>query len=329
MASLIAHSPWFRFSDYEVVDGVVRPCADAQFEVFDLPSLWPIAPLDAADCVTPTQAALELLADLEEADAESPRHQVRRNELLTAWCRRYGPLGLLGHEVLRLTTPAVRAIDESGDVEWRSLEFNRVGGIWVPQVLTTLGDQPDEDAGSLTFLLADFPEADRLPLTYTIEPGYIDQDLAPRFFRGLTPQRLSSQDFWNGFMRSEEFWRSYGEPVCLIQEALVRLRDSLQKVASGGRDGGSSPWLTFLTASVSLVPTSGEDGPGLGLVGSSLLALLAVAGIQDLSGDWRLLQCRCGRWFLASHHLQRWHSESCRQRYKKRDSRARANRRQP
>jgi len=335
VASLIAKQPWYRFSDYEIVEDVIRPAAGARFEQFDMSELWSDSSAGRDDYISPTQAAIALLGDIEAAEG-TPADRVQRQEaLILSWCRRYGLLGLIGFRVLQLSTPA-RWVGEHD--AWEHIEIMRLGGTWIWRGITASGEDAPHDSGGVTFMDESLI-VDGLPRAVVLDAGFADH-LVARFFPASEQAAmretdsadlsvLESEDFWSGYMRSETFWRAYGEEMADFTTSLRRLRGSLERW-SNGSTSGTRPglntllhWLNYAAAGVSLAPVRDGDEAGLRFMSSSLLALMAVAGAQDLAGEWRMLECRCGRPFLARHHLQKWHSESCREMYKKRDLRAR------
>jgi hypothetical protein len=339
--------PWGRFSNYEIADGAIRVAAGATFTPYDLAALWDDTQEGLVSYVPPTKAAIDLLGEIEAVEGTLKDRDEKKNELILEWCRTYGLFGLIGLRVLALNSPAWRA-EVSGEPGWEYAEVARIGSRWRVDTVGTVGsDPPDESnhvqlvwehysetGGELGFDVENEAVSGALWFSFFLDPKTIRPmsatwsdggSLTPdeeswygslRWRPESGPEYLGTEAFWYGFMLSEDFWRSYGEGVLDFVEALQRLRAALQ-----GPDDRA--WTVLTTGGVSWTVQSGPDGgQQLALASTNLLSLLLVAGLQDIGGEWRLQECRCGRVFMARHHLEKWHNTRCRERYKKRDQRS-------
>jgi hypothetical protein len=132
---------------------------------------------------------------------------------------------------------------------------------------------------------------------------------------------------------SEEFWRSYAEPLDRFFFAALLFNQAIREL-HGKNPIKADDFVNFMLARVNPAVTVLKNGsikPAWGA--GSLLAWFALMALQDVSGGWRMRDCgACGKQFAAHSPREQYCSVTCRRtqqmrRYRKRLQTDTANRR--
>lgn len=254
MAVVLPTGKWWRFSDYEIVDGSIRPAPGAELQEYSPWLDYEGSRTRGGGAVLPYQALLTLLQELDfrptataqpvqlkELFSYSPTQQA--GEKIVSWCRRYGLLGLLTQECSEIVLPIGLRADCGSHrgpfVEAEVKIYSRTPYGWVTQV-ATVREAEGEDALTLInrlvglgFLTSDHPTQ---PMTFTgritdweARESTIDlkamREYGPPGFREATYQE-SGAGRWIGYgelyssFRSMSFkeFRDYPLPLPLSRE---------------------------------------------------------------------------------------------------------------
>ena len=130
---------WWRFTDYEIKDGYIRPADGAQVEEYD-PWAGHISARSGSRMEPPYQQLLELV-DRTTTTRGVTLNRVARDAILD-WSRRFGLLGLVPHQVAMVVT-APRLVPDSAIEELVSAPGSPV--VDVKELKVSLGpdDYPD------------------------------------------------------------------------------------------------------------------------------------------------------------------------------------------
>lgn len=332
-------APWWRFGRYEIVDGVVRPTADAQIEPYDP---WQDF-LDHRQRGTgegrvkpPYQALVDLWHGVRARDVDGSYSDLdlRQEKRLLEWCRRHGLLGLWHHEVLLALFPDAQQRSEGGRLRgyeraswgWREVKVHaeranalrRPKGPRLPEGL--LAAMPREvwrsalPSGGFVLRRLGSEAISHAPLDATWKL-YFDRNGPLGEPAWPVPSPMSP-----------EFWRSYGEPVAMIMFAAQELEFAIEYIADGGAwSQASLEKLNALAGPVAPALRKTAEGPTLGWDSPSLLASLATMAITDAAGGARSVVCRaCGAPFLTKAYQARYCSNRCKETARTRRRRARS-----
>lgn len=151
------------------------------------------------------------------------------------------------------------------------------------------------------------------------------------FFPGVPPAEVTTYAY--AAPGSNQFWHEYGEPMGLFLAAARNLRRLLAILASlrnpyglsdqdrRQRSRAANDLRGLCLGGLVLMPT--DKGYSQKWVGTSLLATLAVMGIQELAAD-RLRQCTvCKKLFSTEAYQAEYCSPTCRHTHQKRQYRKR------
>lgn len=312
---------WWRFDRYEVVAGILRPCADAE----------PVAYLPWFDYITgrkrkkidrspaPYQDLLALAHALWDPDSDGSYADLNaeQQQVVVDWASRYGLLGLWHHEALLALFPDTPG--DGGRVRLRGYErvpwgWRQVDGGFVER-RATARTGPVRGHRLPDALVAAMPKdvwRDALPAG-----GFLLRDL-PTGAISTTP--LDSQ--WRLYFDergplgkavwpipspdSVEFWRSYGEPVAMI----VFVANELARSIDPGLDSQMTTLNNFAAPAAPALVHSPE-GLSWGLDSPSLVASMAAMIIADLAGGARPVVCPCGVPFLTRAYQSAYCSVQC------------------
>ena len=103
---------WWRFSEYEVVDGRIRPKAGARLSQYDPWENFRLSRSRGGTGEPPYQSLLRLLQEIDYRQVRGPerlRFEIKPDSepLIAAWCSRHGLLGSLPQTLDRIDSPAV------------------------------------------------------------------------------------------------------------------------------------------------------------------------------------------------------------------------------
>ena len=262
MAKTISQSQkWARFTQYEVRDGYIRPASGSDLKLYDTWSeYWQARERDARSHQPPYLSLIELFAEVEAVpDADGSLPSPQGEEKISAWCARYGLLGILLQEVelvmlaprmMRPNTSMSQAYEgtmlSSGEPLAVLRSYERRGASW----RTVTHCARNNDVFTLTDL--PWPEMDSHVPAGLESSGLIDCGPLPQ--RDLAPDSwpasscvLASPWFRPGWMLkpldqewrrffpdltaedplppplSPEFWQHYAEPAGVFLDAAMSI----------------------------------------------------------------------------------------------------------
>ena len=332
----VAADRWWRFSEYELVAGVVRPTVDAEVEWFNPLDRWesraPAPYLDFIELAT----SLRLALDDDGRTRAGDEYALQR---LLRWCRRWGLPGTLLQRMEALFTPVTwRRFDGAlapvqfqllrSTTGWAVSERDWVGrGSWRPEA-------EGRRAGT-SLRHGDLPE-DAFPA------GVLMRELrGPRLrlhpLRAVTPylgDAVRRKRWQSLLLLSEPFCRAYGEPLTDFLNAAAALRDALTWLATpdplnppdeervGEMKDGAALLAYLLAASGrSLTVEDGELREAQ--TSRSLIGSFASMIRDDALGGTARRCPRCGKPFRASHYQTRFCSDKCKHTWQNRVQRSR------
>jgi len=316
---------WWRWSRYAIRDGYIRPAVGARLETYDPQDIWlstrPLAKSSnqRRSGEPPYQSLLRLLKELEyRRPADEPLDFTPAEvDLLLApltdesetklleWCAQYGLLGILLHRSLQVTL-AARAVVQ--------IQYTRVGAGWTTTEIPTMTQQPVATSSAIIQPLHGAgPVVESLGTTWA------------RFFPDVPS--LQREVFDYPMPLTEEFWRSYAEPVADFlsgMRALRGLHEAIRIFQSESRKARHFSKLSDALTPRHLVAEGLLAGISQAVqwnrnrriqmkwVSSSLLASLASMMLQDLTYGRALLCAACGQPFVSGAYQARFCSMRCR-----------------
>jgi hypothetical protein len=340
---------WYRFDQYELRDGLIRPADGAVGEWYDPWDDFRLSREPGSTSEPPYQSLLNAM------DNVSWPLQPARADGLLAWCEEYGLLGVLPHQVLMVTTaPAVVSLEPTPVIglnrcfrtNLRFLREQPPGWLSVqqqskPQLenhggLSKRGQVPQE------LVPRTWPSPHVLMTSLEPLPGHAPWSEEPlsqtwaRFFPDVP------QEHWETYRYptplTEDFWRQYAEPLDQFARAASILRRAFDGLREDqAANAASAPswelpqprheaWLSInsLVSSVSPALEFSSDGkPHQEWQAPSLIAHFAMMLLFDVTECRRLLSCAaCDRLFTAKSPKARYCSDRCRERMQKRRYRA-------
>lgn len=348
---------WFRWTEYDLLDGVIVPAQGASVEEYD-----PWAGFHAnrgkyRRVDQPYCQFLELHRKLGEAAAAQirPSHlfpeaptkgpQNDADYLILDWCNNHGLLGLLPVLSNSIRPPAMveagrldinaRAIKPGAD--WMRVvkvrQYFRDGGVWSTQ-------SSIEEAGSVAAeqrLLKGAPKTGFTWFDWTLH-RYAERpfDDLRNFFLPCAPGRLKEEHFQPPPPNSRQFWDCYGEPV----HEFVRWCETFAEAATQISNWEVGGFLENDAAGRVRQAHSALSGLAQGAapcfrfnleqntleerrISAGLLASYALMFIWDRMDGRRALVCEnCGGYFVTNDLRALYCSAKCRNTSQKRRSRA-------
>ena len=318
---------WYRFDRYELRDGIVRPARGAEGQWYDpWADFRPAAPY----------LGLVELADRLKRSAAGWEDQI------TAWCAAHGLLGILHQRSLHAVLAPQTWSSESQHVIVRN-EYSRSRRFY-------WGLDGGARWESETVLLgASAAEAKVLQLRPHVLTrdigiwgsylGYREEFLGrawARFFPNLPAEEAETYQYPNP--QSNEFWRSYGEPIDDFMTGARALRSAVEGLgkvvrrASDWQEQGDLDYeitlgwqdLNKLLSAVNpVLQFTDNEKPRLEWEAPSLLAHFALMVLHDVTEDRRLFRCEgCNRIAVTQSRVAKFCSVTCREKMQKRRFRA-------
>jgi hypothetical protein len=323
---------WWRFTDYEIHAGCIRPASGAKLESYNPGNAYE-QNQTRKDIAPPYQALIDLLHEIElgppdriSLAALTSKHQ----EAILQWCCAHGLLGVLPHVAQSaFLAPRFAPSDEYFQT-CRPIQrrFERCNGAWTvsPDYLPDHG-LPFELAGQLV---------DDKTRRLFHEPGVNIEDLRSgqprwelfgstwaRFFPDVP--KTESETYNYPLLLGKPFWQQYGEPLAKFLEAARLLRAALTDQQKGHARGRQT-----LNRLVSPIRISFGKSRSHGLeqrwVSPSLLATYAMMAGLDLKSTWRLHECKrkdCRKIFVSRAYQVSFCSRTCQFTFHKRKWRER------
>jgi hypothetical protein len=315
---------WWRFSRYEVRDGLIGPAPDAVLE--------PYAPWDTyrryrdrpGAGATPYQRLLDLLARIRfepSARGRPPRLTSDSEASLLSWCGQFGLLGTLLQRVdavvlaPRWSSPSLEPEPEDGLVAAR-IRYLRTSEGWQSsrfwEMDATRTTARCDDPGRINQLVLEKLMSDGglrsfVRIRSLDRPVSTNEPLASTWGNHFPGVPLAERETYAyPLPATEAFWKLYAEPV--DEFAIARGRRSLHA----------------LTFPASPVLVAHDEGFDQAWSAPSLLGHLALMLLQDMTGHQRLLECEvCQRIRTSPRASARYCSDRCRNTAQKRRQRER------
>jgi hypothetical protein len=347
---------WWRFSKYEVRDGVIFPAGRATCETYDPWELFDRA--RAGDqqlrqgkrMAEPPYKQLFSLMKPTEGPTWAGGGIWYDVEAIIEWCSRFGLLGLLPHCAYAITLPArwTKTDDAISVRIWRKFNRLRPEGL-VPAVTRHVRQPTGWKSVTLPFPPATNVEGREgtvvdevdLPAT-TPRPGVIWTDLnelspSVQALDKLLPffGDSAANCFECPMPLTPDFWEAYGEPVEQFFNAVVALGHAVATIARLGKNPRelqdddptylirATELLTSLAAPVSVSVSVSGSKLVQRWAGPSLLSSLAHMAVQDLTAGLVRSCPNCNRIFVTNAWQGVYCSGTCRNTSLKRSLRQR------
>lgn len=326
---------WFRWTRYDLVDGVVIPADGADLEQYDP---WhefrsnegryrtveqPYTPFLELARALKSLADRSIVPSLGNSNANLVRGpQNEADDLILTWCNRHGLLGLvpvLSNSIIQ--TPGL-VLQDGKHVAYVNHSF-RDGGRWKFAIRSGSPASNAEDA--LRHL-----EQYRLKpgiTWFNLYTNLYEEDSFESLRRYWSPEAQNSFEPFvltdpsqHGWM-ADEFWKHYGEPVsevglwCNFFERAVELTSDRSGVAEidlaerscrmlNGLAQGAAPSFRFDPKQDTFYEERASAG---------LLASYALMFLWDRVASRRAFRCRnCQRYFVSNEHRAGYCSSTCR-----------------
>ena len=345
----VAVGRWWRFEQYEVRDGVIRPVDGASLEPYD-----PWTPYREARAGNSGRPPYGSLLDLVQDTKFQPRPgpgqlsepMPQSEKKLLAWCGANGLLGVLPHQAVMVTLAPRREPLEGNQAVLvpTQLQHSRTNEGWVTfdrmvhdARLGSVRNQPKR-RGELI-------PPDDAPRGWP-QPGALIQPLGmsvyreerfsktwSRFFPDVSVEQTETHKYPRPL--TKEFWRCYAEPAEDFVEAARLLLNAINNLGTAKsladaadsdpekiRTGMDDLHSLVRTVSPAIVPM--PDGAlRQEWISTSLLGSLAMMALLDLTEGRRILTCEsCGKLFVTTAYQARYCSSTCRFRIQKQRHRA-------
>lgn len=304
---------WPRFSRYEIVDGYIRPTADATLQRYEL---W----------VQPGKA--------HESLTNIIRQDVDRDAAILAWCREYGLLGVLLHRVERVTFP----VSANDDGSQNQATLRRIPQGWQHGGTSSLGE-PLNSVAPVGVTLHGLTTTDT-----SVEPI----EAWTRFFPSIRTDGIDGAAFPHpNNPHDERFWRLYAEPLEDFISAAGVISDAMMTIAAARTDASPSDErrldpplqkigrydplsdyafaiakLNACATSIRLFAQPQRDGTvTIRWRAHTLFASLALSALQNMASGRMPLLCPCGELFTTTAWQGRYCSTRCYWNFNKRKQR--------
>jgi hypothetical protein len=331
---------WWRFEQYELRDGHIRPAKGARLERWDPWEEYRAARESRPEGQPPYQRLLQLVNSIPYQPATARAEPVlapSSEQSILDWCRQYGLLGILPQRVLQVN---VGPRDEPLSDEMKAL-INHRQDRWPRSmyryVRTCLGWSQHEivepyPAGNASAAEGLGTQHQSYALIQRLEDFDWVQEPLTRTWARYFPDVPVDQRETHLYPRpnTKEFWDEYSEPVGDFLEHAASLAHAIRFAGVRPLHSQHLPqplvMLNQFAQSVSLALTRKRGGTFEQRWGApSLLASLAAMAIQDRAACRPILCCHgCGAAFVvAAHQWQaKFCSARCRHRIQKQRQRA-------
>ena len=349
----VTWTEWFRFDQYEVRDGYIRPAPGANLERYDPWQEYFQGWEREKRPVQPYLSLDELLKRLDFDRSRYPLPLTPESEVEVAtWCAKHGLLGLLPHTVQGVVLaprwePSLLTQESSpSEEEWLypTVEsYYRTTTRWRTRINNLPPRENLPDSSQSGYQKGDLV-SDSYLSDYGVRPGVFLRDLSRSEWRFEPLDRTWAKFFPDVALEeratyryprplSEPFWRSYAEPLADFYDAAKALGGalSLLEESKSTEESGETRFLKIdggleilysLLEPVRPALARAEDGSFLQYWEStSLLGSFAMMAYADLT-QRRVRRCEaCGSLFNSEAHQTRFCSDKCRHRVQKRKQR--------
>lgn len=306
-------SRWWRFAVYEIQDGFIRPRAKASLAEFDPWGAYKTRAKGHTD-TPPYLELVNLVQDLPR-DPFGQRISVSRELKIgvRVWCRHFGLLGLLPHEV--------------SWARFGSSMFTRTGTGWIESYYPWEPGRFEP------------PEIEIIRERVTGDVIYESEDFWYEYFPAHDDDKQSPP-----LPLSTPFWQTYAEPLRYFLQVARFFANAIEVIA----DPNHQPVIEREERRSSLNDKVNEKEQRLNLEAAigrlnhlsksvtpiisinnkgmlqqhwrapSMLGYLAMQAVQELLGDRTIIRCdACPKIFTSNHHASRYCSERCGNRKRK------------
>lgn len=336
---------WVRFDHYELVDGAIRPAADAKLRTYDPWCDY------APEKMTPPRkqhpppyhSLLALLRDIRldhQTKTFPPDVDGQKVvERVVQWCSEHGLLGILPHRArVMFLAPRweVQPWGVAGQTDFEAVpsqkSFVRIGAEWLGRTRHGSKRGPANAKNDALVPPRSIPQGWPAPYAVVEKLGAPDVefqklgDAVTRFFPGVRPRDAEKHAY--PLPLTDDFWHAYGEPLEDFLRGALALWDAVSLMASSKYQAAKGRQrLNVLTEGVRPVLQRDTDGsPALGWESPSLLASFAMMFLLDVANAKTVRQCAadCPVVFVADAYQALYCSETCQNRAQKQRYRERA-----
>ena len=282
---------WWRWTAYEVGDGIIRRAPTAKLEVYD--SWADYQPAGRRSGGAPYQSLLTLIGRTDERDL------TRR---LAEWCSEHGLLGVLPHSVVQIVLPRGRV---PAGLDRPRRELHRAG----PVVYTRfhwgwrwyIASRAGLPAGVVVHGVGRGVWA-HMPLKFL-----------SRFFPTVPARERGRYPYPPPF--TEAFWRLYAERVEDFLHAARTLRDALDDIKARRDRERRRRGIDALNALVAPIGPALAPDLSQRWRSPSLLTSFAMMALLDFVGRPTVLACQaCGTPFVPRGYQSAFCTPTCRRR---------------
>lgn len=344
---------WWRASRYEIKNDFIVPTDDATFEEYD-----PWEGFQVGTSSPPYDALFELLRALDANGTNQMRLTSAGEDLILAWCRSHGLLGVLPHRLIAAHMTPLYEPFAFPDVTVESrVDASLLAPLQRRIVRISAGWRLSATihmAGNRSVVIVDEPEraGSRVEPEYWAkgwpQPGVMLRSLNGKdvevqgfggewgsFFPSLAPDELEAYQYPHP--GSIEFQRIYGEHFAVFLQTAARLQNALQLLGAGKTVKELDDQQVRLTIDANrtlndfVLPVSQaarleDDGVVRPIwVSPSLLATYATMILRALAiRGTRLVACEvCAKPFITTRAITTYCTERCRRTGQKRNQRRR------
>ncbi|NQV22122.1 MAG: hypothetical protein HQ511_11960 [Rhodospirillales bacterium] len=350
---------WWRYSQYDIVDGNIVPAPGAKLEIYDPWKIFEDVSGNKSANVSPYGQLLDIYRDVSaeighrgDATVLSAQSQAA----IKSWCEKFGLLGVLPQkcQIVELA-PRWRPLAISGFEDAATDDgsedlllmptlrrYNRFGSGWISrddQYAPNANRMPVNSVGDLVER-AEYPKGWPSPGAVIAGPGTrnwnresLDISWKP-FFPGVPKPESLTYDY--PMPLSDEFWQSYAEPIEVFVDAVADLHWALRNLRKKDSSAESEDdydarvlagqsalnKLAYPITACVVVNNGGQIRQKW--VSTSLLASLSMMALLDITGNGRVLTCPvCRGLFTSTSSKTKYCSPKCRNTQQKRNSRER------
>jgi len=327
---------WWRFSDYEISDGYIRPARGAKLERYDPWQEYRKGKPEFKERkVQPPYAELVNLFPERVIDANNPL--AGHENATLGWCRKYGLLGILPHKTQIIAFPAERRARSRVHRSDSQKFYVRTPEGWEGRTQHELRFV-DSSRGGIEG--ADSGTSLMPPHALVYQHGLMQEkslgDALGEFFPSVPEE--SRDDYRYPLPLSDDFWRVYAESGLEFRRVAVELGDALRALgktehvhyprrAPSVRRALDTLYGLAGTVRPVLTPVTSADERRkweLCWASTSLIGALALMAIMDIGEARRLVNCEaCGRLCVTPAYQANYCSKTCYHRAAKRRQRAR------